>query len=255
MARPHAVGLSDYQTIMDSNKLTVGVFIPCCIDQYSPNTAARMTQLLARHGVDCNYPEKLTCCGRLLHECGDTKGARKLGERMMDAFRHERYVVSCGSGCAAYVKTRFGQLFADSDRWQECRQLADKMYDISDFLCHVVPYMPSDKGYNHTVAYVDHSPTLRDYKLKEEPRQLLGQVKGLRLVDLGEPALTCGDNELFNNYFEAIGSELGRQVLASAIGAGADTITSSDPACVLHLRACARKHGLAIKCRHLVDLL
>ena len=248
---------------MDGNKLTVGVFIPCCVDQFSPNTAARMTQLLSRHGVECNYPDRLTCCGRMLLEGGDPRGARKLAEHLIEAFRRERYVVCCGSGCVAYVKSRLVQLFASSaevlalpeNYQEECQLFANKFYDISDFLCHVVAYLPSDKGYDQTVAYVDHSQTLRDYKLVDEPRQLLRQVPGLTLVDLGEPASTCGDGEVFNNYFETIGAELGRRVLTSAIEAGADIITSSDPTCVLHLRACAKRYKLPIKCRHLVDIL
>lgn len=235
--------------------LKAGVLIPCCVDQFSPGTASRMVKLLERCGVDCHYPEAQTCCGKALYEAGDPKAAMKLGGNIIDLFKRDDYVVCCGSGCVAYMKSQFDNLFFNSAYHIEYPQFIAKLYDVSDFLSHVVEYVPPEGRFEHTVAYVDHGATLRDYRLREEPRRLLARVPGVQPVELPDPEFSAGEGLVFNNYFEAVAGEMARRKLQAAVDAGADVLTSSDPELVLHLRSYARKHGFDIRCHHLVDIL
>ena len=43
--------------------MTVGLFIPCYVDQFYPNVAIATLELLEKHGVDVVFPLKQTCCG------------------------------------------------------------------------------------------------------------------------------------------------------------------------------------------------
>ncbi len=50
--------------------MTVGLFIPCYVDQFYPNDAIATLQLLEKHGVNVVFPLKQTCCGQPMAKSG-----------------------------------------------------------------------------------------------------------------------------------------------------------------------------------------
>ena len=62
-------------------KLKVGLFIPCYVNQLYPQVAIATLQLLEKLDVEVYYPQGQTCCGQPLGNSGyeeDSKGACKL---------------------------------------------------------------------------------------------------------------------------------------------------------------------------------
>ena len=56
--------------------LTVGLFIPCYVEQFYPQVGLATLRVLERHGVRVEYPEDQTCCGQPMANsgCGDEVG-------------------------------------------------------------------------------------------------------------------------------------------------------------------------------------
>ena len=246
------------------NIMKVGVFVPCCVDQFAAESGIRMVHLLEGiENVELFIPAEMTCCGMALYNQGDRDGAKQLGEQMITLFGDCTHIVGLGSGCVSYIKTHFGNLFHNTTLHNDYRQFADRCYDLSDFLVNVIHYKPS-ATFAHKVAFMDHCGTLRDYVctahperrgLHDEPRQLLQAVKGLQLVETAEQDVCCGFGGQFANHYTPIAHSLGRRKIENAIAAGAEFIVSTEMSCLLHLRSVIDEGHYAIRCLHLVDVL
>lgn len=249
---------------MLANNIKVGIFVPCCVDQFAAQSGLRMIKLLQDNGVECFYPTEITCCGKALFVNGDREGAKALGEKMIDTYSDYPYVVSCGSGCVAYIKKYFSQLFHNTTFHNSYRQFADKIYDISDFLVNVMHYTPTNVSFPHSVAFLDHCNTLRDYRctahpdkvgLSEEPRQLLRAIEGLKLVEIEQADVCCGYGGHFANMFTPISNSLAKRKIDNIMAAGAEVITSTETSCLLNLKSYIDKNGLKLKCVPFIDIL
>ena len=236
---------------MATNELKIGVFIPCSIDQFSVKTGQKMVNLLEAMGVSCYYPKEITCCGKTLFNNGDIAGAQELGLRLMQAYASCSYVVTCGSGCAAYIKRYFPTLFANSSQFRLCSSFVDRVYNFSDFIVKVLQQVPADMQFPYKVAFLDHSRSLRDMGLKESPRKLLSMIEGLELIQLGEFDV----DTFFSNDYAAISAEMVDRIVKLAVDKGADFIVVTEPSLLLHIRARISKTQQKIKCRHIVDLI
>lgn len=240
---------------METKRLKIGIFIPCSVDQFSAHTGQNMLKLLRDLGYDCYYPNEQACCGWRLYEMGDRNGAKQLGAKLIEQYQSCNYVVSCGSGCVAYMKHAFPSLFYNSTYHNSFRAFTDKLMDISDFLCNVAHYDPSGVVFPFKVVFLDHCQTLRDYGLCSEPRQLLQSINGLELLELPESETCCGHAGFFANNFAPISNELARKKVENALSVGAQYIVSTEMSCLLHLQSYIDNQKLTIKCRHLVDIL
>lgn len=251
--------------------MKVGIFVPCCIDQFSPQTAHNALQLLERMGLQCFYPAELTCCGMDLFHMGDRDGAKALGERLINLYDDCTYIVSLSGACVVYMQKHFSQLFHNTTLHNSYRQLVERCMDFSDFMVNVLrchergsEHPMPEVVFEHKVTFLDPCTTLRDYHclahpaqagLRGEPRQLLHAVKGLQLCEMQQQDVCCGSGGMFASQFTPISDSLAARKLDNAIAAGAEYIVSSEPRCLLHLKSYADKHNSQLKFMHIADLL
>ena len=64
----------------------VALFIPCFVDQLSPQIGMDMAKVLRRIGCDLDFPAEQTCCGQPAFNTGYWKDARPLAERFVRVF-------------------------------------------------------------------------------------------------------------------------------------------------------------------------
>lgn len=75
----------------------VALFIPCFVDQLSPQVGMDMAQVLRRIGCQLHFSVEQTCCGQPAFNTGYWKDARPLAERFVRVFRGADAIV-CPSG-------------------------------------------------------------------------------------------------------------------------------------------------------------
>ena len=129
------------------------------------------------------------------------------------------------------------------------------MYEITDFLVNVVKVTNFDSVFEHNVTYHDSCAALREYKLNNEPRQLLENVKGLQLVEMKNTHECCGFGGTFSIKFEPISTAMAEQKVRNALDTGAEYIISTDSSCLMQLDGYIKKQNLPIKVAHIVDVL
>ena len=90
---------------------TVGLFIPCYIDQLYPQVGMATVEF-SRQRCEVEFPAEQTCCGQPMANTGCTADARPLAERFLEIFSHYDYVVAPSGSCVAMVRHHYDEISA-----------------------------------------------------------------------------------------------------------------------------------------------
>jgi L-lactate dehydrogenase complex protein LldE len=235
--------------------MLVDIFIPCFIDQIYPQTGMNMIKILEKLGVDVHYNGNQTCCGQMAFNSGFWDEAKEMGAKFIRDFPNDRPVVSPSASCSGMIKNYYPWLFHNTALHYEYKQLKKNMIEFTDFLVNVLKMDEIGAEFNHVITYHDSCAALREYGIKEEPRQLLSKVKGLTLIEMKNRDVCCGFGGTFSVKFEPISTAMAEQKVKYALETGAEYIVSTDSSCLMHQQAYIDKHHLPMKTIHIIDVL
>jgi len=235
--------------------MIVDLFIPCFVDQLYPETGFNMVKVLERCGVGVHYNPEQTCCGQMAFNSGYWDEAKAIGEKFIKEFPNDRPIVGPSASCVGYIRNYYPRLFHNTALHNEYKQVRKNIYEFSDFLVNILKVKDVGASFPHTVTYHDSCAALREYGIKEEPRALLANVRGLKLIEMKENEVCCGFGGTFAVKFEPISTAMAEQKVENAMETGAEFIISSDLSCLLHQEAYIKKQNLPIKVIHIADVL
>ncbi len=228
----------------------------CLVDQFFPEVGEATVQVLEAQGVEVDVPAAQTCCGQVAFNGGFRTEAAEVARHFLDVFGDaERIVVPSGS-CAAMVKVYYQELFADDpDTLDRAKAVGEKTHELTDYLVNVLGVSETGSSGEGLVTYHDSCHTLRELRLKSEPRTLIEGVQGVELQEMEASDTCCGFGGLFSVKFPAISEAIMEQKLAHIAESGAGTVVATDCGCLMHLRGAMARRGLSIKAQHIAQLL
>jgi L-lactate dehydrogenase complex protein LldE len=242
--------------------MRVGLFVPCHVDQLWPEVGLATLALLERAGVEVEFPRAQTCCGQAHHSVGDRDAARTLARRFIHVFDGYDAIVAPSGSCVAMVRVHYPSLLGRSP---ELDSLCARTYELCEFLHAVLRAPAPTHAFPHRVGLHAGCHALRELRFGrpseggrqgEDPvRALLSALPGLELVPLARPDECCGFGGAFCVEEEAVSCRMGLDRLEDHLAARAEVVTSSDPSCLLHLRALARRHGNSVRVLHVAQIL
>ncbi len=235
--------------------MTIDIFIPCLIDQLYPQTAFNMVKILEKLGHTVEYNTNQTCCGQTAFNAGFWDEAKSLGEKFIKDFPNNRPVVGPTASCVGMVRNYYSELFHNTSMHIECRQLQRNLFEFTEFLVKELKVTDVGATFEAKVTYHDSCSALREIGIKEEPRLLLQNVKGLELVEMKDTDTCCGYGGSFSIKHEAISTAMAEQKVKNALDTEAEYIVSTDLSCLMHQQAYIKKHKLPLKVMHLIDVL
>ena len=235
--------------------MVVDIFIPCFIDQIYPETGMNMVKILEKIGLKVHYNSNQTCCGQSAFNNGYWDEAKTIGEKFIRDFPSNRPIICPSASCVGFVRNYYDQLFYNSALHNEYQLIKKNMFEFSDFLVNNLKIKDIGATFPHTITYHDSCAALREYGLTVEPRTLLSHVRGLKLIEMKENKSCCGASTAFSLKHENISTAMVEQKVQNAVDTGAQYIVSTDASCLLHQEGYIKKHNLAIKTIHLIDVL
>jgi L-lactate dehydrogenase complex protein LldE len=235
--------------------MKVDIFIPCFIDQVFPQTGMNMVKILEKLGIEVHYNPNQTCCGQMAFNSGFWDEAKNLGEKFLKDFPNDRPVVAPSASCVGYVKNNYEKLFFNTASHLEYKRLNKNIFELTDFLVNVLKVTDLGATFNHKVTYHDSCAALREYGIKNEPRELLKNVKGLELIEMKDTDVCCGFGGTFSVKHEAISTAMADQKVQNALETKAEYIISTDSSCLMHQEGFIKKHNKPIKVAHIADVL
>jgi glycolate oxidase iron-sulfur subunit len=213
-------------------------------------------RVLARNGWEVVVPPGQGCCGALNAHGGDHARAVELARRTIDAFAAAPVdaIVVNTSGCGAHMKA-YGTLLADDPRYAErAARLAASVRDVSEFLAQA-PLRGPLRPVPMTVTYHDPCHVVHGQKIRTQPRQLLAQVPGLKVVELAESDWCCGSAGIYNLTQPAMAARLLERKVRHVLATGAEAVVTANPGCILQIQQGLREHGREVTVLHLVEVL
>lgn len=236
--------------------MNVNIFIPCFIDQLYPNTGFNMVKVLESAGCEVNYNPNQTCCGQPAFNAGFTADAKDVAAKFMRDFsQNTDYIVIPSASCAGFVKNYYPKLFSNDTLHNAIKNMGNRVFEFSDFLISVLKKVDFGATLNGKATYHDSCAGLRECKIKEGPRSLLTNVKGLELIEMQHNETCCGFGGTFAVKFEPISVAMAEQKITNALETGAEYIISTDLSCLMHLDGVIQKKKHPLKTMHIADVL
>ena len=235
--------------------MNVQLFIPCFVDQLFPQTAFNMIKVLEKAGCTVSYNANQTCCGQPAFNAGFWDESRAVCSKFLKDFNPNEYIVAPSASCVGFVRNYYQKLFENSAEQEAVNALNRNIFELTDFLVNVLHQTDFGAVFNAKATYHDSCAALRECKIKNEPRALLANVKGLELTELNDVETCCGFGGTFAVKFESISIAMGEQKVENALATGADYLISTDLSCLMHLQGYIDGKKHPIKTMHIADVL
>ena len=150
----------------------------------------------------------------------------------------------------------YGHLLRDDPQYADrAKAFAAKCRDISEVLAgNGAPRSPRH-ALPLRVAYHDACHLQHAQRVKLQPRAVLATIPGLEVVEIPEAAICCGSAGIYNLVEPEAAEELGDRKAGHVLTTGAEAIVSSNPGCLLQLRAALARAGRPLPVYHMVELV
>jgi glycolate oxidase iron-sulfur subunit len=173
-------------------RAVVGMLTGCVQSVFFPQVNAATARVLAAEGCDVIIPRGQGCCGALSLHSGREEEAAAFARRTIATFERAEVdaVVVNSAGCGSAMK-EYDRLLGGS------RAPGWIVRDFSEFLAGLGPAAPRHP-LPVTAAYHDACHLAHAQRITREPRELLGAVPELNLVEVPDAGTCCGSAGVYN---------------------------------------------------------
>jgi L-lactate dehydrogenase complex protein LldE len=235
--------------------MRVALFIPCFVDQFFPESAMNMVKILEKSGCNVSYNPNQTCCGQPAFNAGFWDEAHEVAVKFLEDFKQEEYIVAPSASCTGFIRNYYPKLFENRAHASGAQTIGKHVYEFTEFLTEILNLEDLGSVWNGKVTYHDSCAALRECKIKEGPRKLLKNVKGLELIEMESTDSCCGFGGTFSVKYGDISAAMADQKISHALNTGAQAILSTDLSCLMQLQGVIQKKGIPLQTLHIADVL
>jgi L-lactate dehydrogenase complex protein LldE len=234
----------------------VALFVTCLVDLFRPAVGFAAVRLLEAAGCEVSVPRAQTCCGQPAFNSGDRRTTEALARGLLATFAGFDYVVAPSGSCAGMLRRHLPELFEDDPPMHaRAVELAGRCWELTSFLTDVRGVTAVDAALPARVTYHDSCSGLRELNVREQPRRLLGSVRGLELVELAESEVCCGFGGTFCVKYPEISTRMVSDKVANATASGADLLLAGDLGCLMNIAGRLKRLGSPLQVRHVAEVL
>ena len=234
----------------------VQLFATCLAEQFFPAAVEASVKVLEGLKLKVRPLRSTFCCGQAPFNEGLRDGALELARRFLDSCEPGIPIVIPSGSCASMVKIFYSDLLAeDAALAQKAAAIRPWVFELSQFLVNVLKVKYVGARYERTVAYHPACHLMRELRVGDEPRILLGAVNGLKLVDFRNPEECCGFGGMFAVKFPHISVAMAQDKIERIKESGAAVVVANDCGCLMQLGGTMHRQGLKIEVRHLAEVL
>lgn len=234
----------------------VTLFVQCIVDGMYPEVAESMVHLFRRLNVVCDYPLEQTCCGQPAFNSGYRAAARRAARHFIEVFESARCIVCPSGSCVAMVRHHYLELFAHEPGWlNRAKGIASKTFELTEYLIDVLGVSDLGATYRGRVTYHDSCHLLRTLGVRNQPRRLLSQVRGIELVEMVDSDRCCGFGGAFSIKYPGISTAMVAEKVTNILDTGADTVVGCDMGCLMNIEGFLSRNNYPVKVKHIAQIL
>jgi glycolate oxidase iron-sulfur subunit len=242
---------------------TVGFVSGCVMSVMFGDTNAASVRLLNRAGYDVITPQGQSCCGALYAHSGQLDMARDSARKNVEVFSRHKVdaIIINAAGCGSTLK-EYNHLLHDDPAWKERgEQFASKVKDLTEWLAREAQLgnfklqSESGAGAMPIVTYHDACHLAHAQRVTKPPRELVKAVAGKNYVELPESDVCCGSAGTYNLTEPEMAERLQNRKVENILKTGAQIVVTTNPGCLLQIRAGLKKARPEIETLHIADFL
>ena len=210
------------------------LYFPCCIPEYDPSVqrvAQATVNILKKAGVDFGIlGNQANCCGESVRKAGDENVFKRLAQNNITAFEEMGVttVVTSSPHCYHTFKNEYPKLGGNFE-----------VIHSSQYLLELIKQgrLKLTKEVNKKVAYHDPCYLGRHNDIYDEPREILKNIPGLKLIELPyhhENSLCCGGGGGRIWMETKSGERFSDMRIEQALEVGANVLAVACPYCLLN---------------------
>jgi L-lactate dehydrogenase complex protein LldE len=234
----------------------VSLFVTCMVDQLFPKVGMAMADVIERLGYQVDFPEDQTCCGQPAFNSGYRAEARTVARHFLDTFESSEAIVVPSGSCTSMVAHHYAELFhKEPETLARVRTIEKRIWEFSTFLTEVAKVDDVGAQLNEVVTFHDGCHALRELGIRNAPRRLLANVRGLELREMQPAEECCGFGGTFSVKFAELSGAMARTKIDAIVRTGARTVVSLDPSCLMQIQGALSRAGSPIRTMHLAEVL
>ncbi|MES2770926.1 MAG: (Fe-S)-binding protein [Pseudomonadota bacterium] len=234
----------------------VYLYATCLVDLFTPEAGIDTVRLLEHAGVRVHFPTGQSCCGQPAYTSGFPDAARTVALSQLRLFPEPWPVVIPSGSCAGMLRHHYVKLFADQpELCAEATALAERVFELAEFLVEVLHFKPQDRGSAHSVAVHTSCSARREMGTHEHSAALLGQLSAVRLCQPEHATECCGFGGTFSLKHPSISAAMTQDKIDALKASSADSFVSADCGCLLNLNHRLQKQNDPWQGTHLASFL
>ncbi len=211
-------------------------FATCLVDQFAPQAGLDAIRLIEREGIAVHFPPDQTCCGQPAYSSGYPDEARAVARRQLDLFPDPWPIVVPSGSCAAMMRHHYSGLFAaDAALADKAAALSSRIFELTEFLVHVVGFARGDSGEPCTVALHTNCHARREMGVHETSATLLAGLAGVTVARQARTEECCGFGGAFAVRHPDISEAMVTDKVASLKACGAQRLVTADCGCLFNI--------------------
>ena len=241
--------------------MTVGLFIPCYVDQFYPQVGMATLELLEKQGAEVVFPLNQTCCGQPMANSGFGYLTKGCDDLFVKNFSGLDYIVSPSGSCVLHIKEHLH----DKKHEEEAASIRTKIFELSEFLTDVLKIEKIEASFPHRVSVHQSCHGQRGLHISgmtelvlpsfSKPVRLLKMVRNLELIELTRSDECCGFGGTFCVAEEAVSAKMGKDRVADHASHNVEFITSADMSCLMHMEGVIKRQKRNIQVKHIAEIL
>ncbi|MGB5564205.1 MAG: (Fe-S)-binding protein [Sedimenticolaceae bacterium] len=230
-------------------------FGTCLIDLLYPRAGLAGMQLVRRAGVDVILPDDQTCCGQPAFNSGYRDEALAVARAQLACFEHEIPVVVPSGSCAGMIKHHWPELFAGQPDEARALAVAQRTYELTEFLVDVLEVDLTDLGEPIRIAIHTSCSARREMGVADRIQSLVAQLDSVEVLTQEREAECCGFGGTFSIKQADISGAMVKDKTDSLRATGASRVISQDCGCLMNIGGAFEHQGDGPATQHIAEFL
>ncbi len=227
----------------------------CLTELLYPQAGLDSLRLLEREGIEVLFPEDQTCCGQPAYTSGYQQEARQVARSQLDLFPESWPILVPSGSCGGMMRVHYPQLFAGTPDEQRAKEVAERVFELTEFLVHVCQVTLSDRGEPERVAMHTSCSARRELGLADTGPALLKKLGQVTLVEQERASECCGFGGTFAVRHPEVSGAMVEDKSQALEAAGAEHFVTSDCGCLMNIAGRLDYRNASLKGEHIASYL
>ena len=230
-------------------------FGTCLVDMAYPNAGMAAIRLLQREGLRVIYPQAQSCCGQPAFNSGFPDEARAVARKQLLLFPEAYPIVVPSGSCAGMMHRHYPALFAGDPDLPLAEAFAGRVFELTEFLVHVLNIRLQDRGAPVTVTWHSSCHAMREMGVIRDSKSLIRQLKNVTLVELENEHECCGFGGTFSVKQPEISAAMVADKVADIRRTGAAAVIGGDCGCLMNITGAMQHQQVPITGHHIAQFI